>query len=202
VLPFVSYKEYEKVYSWPIERFAEVLEHVCARHTLPRSVWRRFPLGRNLVFALGEAFTLKLVPPFWAHDAAREAAALGIVHGRLSVDTPKLIASGNLNDEGGWAYLVTHFMRGRQIGWAFGDLSETERVTLARQQGALSAELRALSLSKKEQTHLAFDWSTLLAEQRAGLIRELTAKGIPKTLVETAKAYVDEAGDLAAGIPG
>lgn len=201
MLPPVSYEDYGKVYGWPVERFSEVLESLRVRHVLPRAVWRRFSLGRNLVFALGEAFALKLVPPFWAHDAAREAEALRAVHGRLSVFTPELVASGRLGGEGGWAYLVTHFVRGRQIGWAFGDLSEAERVTLARQQGALATEVRALSLSKEARSHLAFDWSRLLAEQRAGLVQELTAKGAPKGLAETAEAYVDAAGDLSEGVP-
>lgn len=199
MLPLVSYEDYEKVYGWPVERFTEVLESLRVQHALPRTVWRRFPLGRNLVFALGEAFALKLVPPFWAHDAAREAEALRAVHGRLSVSTPELIASGRLGGEGSWAYLVTCFVRGRQIGWAFGDLTEAERVTLARQQGALVAEVRALSLSEAEQNHLAFSWSRLLAEQRAGLTQELTVKGMPEVLVKTAGAYVDAAGDLATG---
>lgn len=198
----VSYEDYEKVYGWPVERFSELLESLRVQHELPRTVWRRFPLGRNLVFALGEAFALKLVPPFWAHDAAREAEALRAVHGRLSVSTPELIASESLGGEGSWAYLVTRFVRGRQIGWAFGDLSEAQRVTLARQQGALAAELRLLSLSEEVQTRLAFDWSKLLAEQRASLVQELTAKGTPEVLVKTAGAYVDAAGNLAAGTPG
>lgn len=73
---------------------------------------------------------------------------------------------------------------------------------MARQQGALTAEVRALNLSKEEQTHLAFSWSRLLAEQRAGLAQELTAKGTPEVLVKTAGAYVDAAGDLAAGTAG
>lgn len=78
MLPLAPYEAYGKVYSWPLERFVEVLS-VRAQRALPRASWRRFPLGCNFVFALGEAFVLKLVPPFWAHDAAREMAALRAV---------------------------------------------------------------------------------------------------------------------------
>lgn len=47
-----------------------------ARMGLPTGPWSRLPGGKNPVFTLGDNLVLKLIPPCWAEDAEREAAAL------------------------------------------------------------------------------------------------------------------------------
>lgn len=82
--------------------------------------------------------------------------------------TPEVVGVGSLED--GWAYLVTRFLPGRRIGWAFQDLPEDARVALARRQGELAAELRSLGVPLERRAQLTCDWRALLREQRVKLV--------------------------------
>jgi hypothetical protein len=58
---------------------------------------------RNVVF-LSPIAVVKLGPPCWLGDIAREAEALNAIAGRLPAQTPTVLALGTLD---GWEYLIT-----------------------------------------------------------------------------------------------
>ncbi|WP_019587191.1 phosphotransferase family protein [Deinococcus apachensis] len=175
----LTYDAFLTLHAQPLAPWRAALEAVRERHALPGGDFTRFRLGKNAVFAVGEA-VVKLVPPFWAGDARREAAALRAVRGRLPLATPELLAGGAL---GKWAYLVTRRLPGRPLREVWGELSEPEQVRLAVRQAELLRAVQALPLP----ADLPFDWPGLLLRQGLELPRELRA---PPVLARGAEAFL------------
>jgi hygromycin-B 7''-O-kinase len=131
-------------------------------HQLERSPWTRAALGRNIVFVSPTA-AIKLGPPMWAGQMAREAAALGAVAGRLPIATPTVLALGAL---GQWEYLVQAPLPGTNLHAIWAALGASDRAVLAEQHGALMAALHGLPLQDFPAA-LAFDWPALLGARVA-----------------------------------
>ncbi|WP_216324779.1 phosphotransferase family protein [Deinococcus aestuarii] len=180
----VSYEAFVALHTQPLAPWKSALEEVRARHALPPGEFRRFPLGKNAVFALADV-AVKLVPPLWSGDARREAAALRLVRGRLSLPTPEVVASGEL---GAWRYVVTARLPGRPLREVWWDLPGAERARLAEEQAALLREVHAVQLDPAAAAELHFDWPGLLLVQGLELPRELRA---PPVLREGAAAFLE-----------
>jgi len=175
----VTYEAFLPLHAQPLDPWRAALEEVRGRHGLPAGDFTRFRLGKNPVFALGE-MVVKLVPPFWAGDAGREAAALRAVRGCLPLETPELLAQGRLGE---WAYLVTSRLPGRPLREVWDGLAVSEQTRLATQQAQLLRAVQTLSVS----AGLDFDWPGLLLRQGLELPRELRA---PLALARSAEAFL------------
>ncbi len=162
---------------------------IAERNGLAFGSVERAPFGRNVVLYAGD-YVLKLVPPFWRHMWANERVALEAVHGRLSVTTPELVASGELN---GWGYLVMERLAGESYGWRAENASTSQRLDLAALQGRLVKEISGLPPIPA----LRWEWEEIIDEDRQEL--EARLEGVPSHLVATAGEYVDAAGDLSSG---
>ncbi len=82
----------------------------------PRTI---FPASRGSALRWAEiscfpnaTTVVKLGPPCWPGEMAREVAALRFVAGRLPVATPTLVANGTLD---GWDYLVQQKLPGSNL---------------------------------------------------------------------------------------
>lgn len=179
------------VHGLPLERWRGALTVLAQRHGLPDGSWERAALGRNVVF-LNPTTVVKLGPPCWPGDVAREADALQAVAGRLPVRTPEVLALGALD---GWEYLITARCPGHNLYELWRDLDPSVRTELARQHGALMATIHELPVETLPGS-LAFDWARMLAEQRADLEPALTRSGPSAELVAQAADYVAEAAVL------
>lgn len=166
-----------------------------SRCSLPDGPWERATLGRNVV-CLSPTLAVKLGPPCWSGDIAREADALGHVAGRLLVHTPTVLARGALE---GWEYLVTAHCSGVNLHTLWNQLDSQARLSLAQQHGALMAAVQALGVEQLPSS-LAFDWEQMLTEQRRELEQALARSGLHPQLVAQAAAYLDEAAALSEGV--
>lgn len=180
----VSYAAFLNLHAQPLTPWEAALEEVRVRHALPPGEFRRFPLGKNAVFALGDVI-VKLVPPLWSGDARREVAALRLVQGRLSLRTPEVVASGEL---GAWRYVVTARLPGRPLCELWWDLPPPERARLAGEQAALMREVQAIRPDPAAAAELHFDWPGLLLLQGLELPRKLRA---PPVLAQGAAAFLE-----------
>lgn len=179
---------WQAIYPQPVAYWLPALEEIRRRHQLPAGEWRRFALGRNVVFACG-ALVVKLSQPDWAFEIPREADALAFVHQRLPVATPELLAIGKL---AGWAYLVQQHLPGEMMRARWSDLSDAVKLALVRQQGEIMAALHALPVYNAAAS-LAFDWTAMLAEQKAECFQEMQNAGVPAALLEDLPRYLAEA---------
>ncbi len=178
----------------PLGYWQGALTALAARHDVPDGPWERATLGRNVVF-LGPSVVIKLGPPCWAGDVAREADALRHVADRLPVRTPDVLACGTLD---GWEYLVTARCPGVNLYHLWRELGAEARVDLARQHGALMAVVHELPVEALPPTLLGFDWERMRSGQHADLELALTRSGLAPELVAQAAAYVAEADGLGA----
>jgi hygromycin-B 7''-O-kinase len=180
------------VHGQPPPFWRPALAALAARHGLPDGPWERAALGRKIVF-IGPDAVVKLGPPCWRGDMAREAVALAHVAGRLPVATPAPLAHGALE---AWEYLITARCPGLTLSDLWRDLDPGARVALAGQHGALMAAVHGLPAEALPPA-LAFDWARMWAGQRADLERSLAGSGLDEALVAQAAAYADAAAPLA-----
>ena len=113
---------------------------VLALHGLPADPPSLFPSGSDVVMRAGE-LVVKLSAPRWAAQMAHERAVLAMVAGGLSLRTPRVIASGDLD---GWPYTVMEFVPGVALARVWHALDLEDRVRIAREIGALLREIQAL----------------------------------------------------------
>ncbi|MCP2015116.1 hygromycin-B 7''-O-kinase [Deinococcus sp. HSC-46F16] len=177
----LTYDAFVALHAQPLDPWRAALEEIRERHGLPAGNFTRFRLGKNAVFGLGDV-VVKLVPPFWAGDARREAAALRAVGGLLPLKTPDLVAGGTLGE---WNYLVTARLPGQPLRKVWAALGEPEQVRLAARQAELLRAVQGLA----SPTDLHFDWAGLLLDQGLELPRELQA---PPALARRAEALLQD----------
>lgn len=164
----LTYEEYALIHEQPLEAFLPTLEIVARQCNLPRLEWQRQKIGRNLVFFLGSAFVVKLTPPFWWQ--LEERAALRLAYRKLPLETPELVAQGDI-DFGGhsWSFLVQTRVAGSALWQQWRDLSESQQVQLAAAHGSLMRQLHAVQWSEAFPEALELDWRGLLSEQSQAL---------------------------------
>lgn len=177
---------WQELYQQPLPCWQAALDWIMSEHGLERSPWTRAALGRNIVFVSPTA-VIKLGPPMWPGEMAREAAALRAVAGRLPVATPSLLALGAL---GRWEYLVQAPLPGANLRTLWAGLGASDRAALAEQHGALMAALHALPL-EDSPADLAFDWPAMLGAQRAECVSEMRRAGVADALVWQVEIYLE-----------
>jgi hygromycin-B 7''-O-kinase len=173
------------VYHQPLPVWQPALTRLTAAHGLDDAAWERVRLGRNIVFAT-PTMIVKLGPPCWPGEMAREAAALQFVAGKLPVATPSVIASGAID---GWDYIVQARLPGTPLWELWPELAPADRATLATQHGRLMAAIHAQPVADAPAA-LEYDWAGLRAMQLAECAAEMAGAGVDAALVAAVDAYL------------
>jgi hygromycin-B 7''-O-kinase len=147
---------------------------------LPTGPWRRLPTGKNVVIELGEAAILKLIPPYWAEDAQREAAALQLVPPGGPVATPTLLGLDMLD---GWTVLLLRRLPGAILSEQWPSLSRSQRAELAAQLGAVAAWLHHVEVPPGSP--LSYDWVAHIESEVEAAPRQLAEDGAPAELQDS-----------------
>lgn len=150
--------------------------------------------GTVLVALVGHERVLKLYPPFLRDHFEFERAMLELLHGRLSLPTPRLLASG---EREGWPWLAMTRLVGDPLTATWPTMSEDERCRLLQALGALAAEVHALPVGRLAT--LAPDWETFIAQQRSRCVQRQQRTGLPEHLLAQVPAFI--AGDVPLGPP-
>ena len=150
--------------------------------------------GTVLVGLVGEELVVKLYPPFLRDHSEFEQAALQQFGGRLSVPTPRLVASG---ERDGWPYLVMTQLTGAPLTRVWPTLPERQKCELLAALGRLAAEVHALPPGRLAD--LAPDWPAFVEGQRARCRQRQQRTQLPAHLLAQLEPFL--AGDLPAG-PG
>ena len=99
-----------------------------------------FTTGSDVVWGTSE-HVFKLTAPVWGAEIDAEARHLARVSGRLSVNTPDVVATGEL---GGWPYIVMTRVGGISLGSIWSSLDRAGRLRLSGSLGSLVKELHSL----------------------------------------------------------
>ncbi|MDQ5824784.1 MAG: aminoglycoside phosphotransferase family protein [Chloroflexota bacterium] len=175
----------------PDASWGPVLAALRDRMDLPTGSWRRLRMGKNVVIELGEEAILKLIPPYWAEDAQREAEALRLVPPDGPVATPTLLGVDTLD---GWTVLLLRKLPGAILSEQWPSLAGPQRAELATQLGAVAAWLHHVDVPTGSP--LAYDWATHLEFEVEAAPRQLAEDGAPVELRDTWPAFLRSVGPL------
>jgi hygromycin-B 7''-O-kinase len=148
--------------------------------------------GTVLVARVGSTQVIKLYPPFLRDHFAFERAMLDLLAGRLSLPTPRLLASG---DHAGWPWLLMTQLSGAPLTDVWPTLDEPARLAALRLIGRVMAQVHAQPVNSL--VALAPAWPDFLARQRAGCQHRQQRNGLPAHLLAQLDAFI--AGEVPAG---
>lgn len=141
----------------------------------PQHIEPGFP-GSCAVFVAADRQVVKLYPPLFAGDFARETAVYMLLNGRFP-QLPTLIAHGTYHDAIDWPFLVTAFRPGEPIREQFAQLDASARAAIAADLGPLIRTIHATPLTAVAVERGGFrPWPDFLAERAAAVGAELRAR--------------------------
>jgi hygromycin-B 7''-O-kinase len=158
---------------------------VCARHRLSFESLRRSPLGENIIFFVDERFVIKIFAPFRG-QYERERAALEFAHGKLGIETPEVVHTGELE---GWPYLVMTHLAGLPMRQVWLELQERERLEIVSSLGAGVRELHAHA-APLSQSALNRDWKEFIKQQASASVERQQACGAHPQWLESLPSYI------------
>ena len=158
---------------------------ICARHQLPYASLRRSPQGENIVFFIDQRFMLKIFAPF-RDSYGRETAALEFAHGKLGIDTPELLYTGDLE---GWSYLVMTQLGGFPARDAWAAINSHERMEIVSHLGAALKNLHN-HVAPLSHPALNRDWHGFIERQVQTCVERQRASGANPEWLERLPAYI------------
>jgi hygromycin-B 7''-O-kinase len=156
----------------------------------------RFAGGSLPVYALGPELVLKLYPPFYTGEAAREAAFLAVLDQQLPISTPKLHALGALD---GWDYVLMSRLRGEPLVTVLPELSRADQRRLSTKLGEALRVLHALRDERLEPTRV--EWRAFVQTQKSKTLALQEKRHLAPRWLEQIPDFLDaECGALEAAV--
>jgi hygromycin-B 7''-O-kinase len=158
---------------------------ICARHRISHQRLRRSPQGENIIFFVDEIFVIKIFAPF-RDNYRREMAALEFAQGKLSIKTPRLMHTGEIE---GWSYLVMTQLSGQASREVWASVERSDRLEIVTHLGVAMSELH--SHAAPLQSALDRDWRAFLERQASESVERQRACGANTEWLESLPAYID-----------
>lgn len=184
-LPVIaSAADYERHFDDDVWRQAVAV--ICARHRLPYTALQRSPQGENIIFFVDCAHVVKIFAPF-RENYPRETAALEFaVTATLSIETPKVVHTGELE---GWSYLVMTQLAGIPMREVWSEIETSNRLEIVSHLGVAMRELHALP-APLSQAALNRDWRGFLERQARESVERQRACGASPEWLESLPQYI------------
>ena len=138
-LPSVADYGSYRVWRTEVSSWLPVALDIARGHGLACTAPHVFATGTNLVVALDARLILKIFPPMLRSQFVSERGALSVLHGRLSLPIPEIVAEG---ERDGWPYLVVTRLEGLLGSEAWPSLPEDQKERVLAQVGATIAEVQ------------------------------------------------------------
>lgn len=142
--------------------------------------------GTALVSRIAGRRILKVFPPFLHDHFDFECAMLPRLHGRLAQPTPQLLAQGLFQ---GWPYIVMTELVGTPVSALWPNLSESQRLALLRELGALAAQVHALPVDAA-MAALPPHWPAFIASQRERCMARQQRTRLPAHLLAQVPDFI------------
>jgi hygromycin-B 7''-O-kinase len=158
---------------------------ICARRGISHTTLRRSTQGENIIFFVDESFVVKIFAPF-RENYSRETSALEFTHGRIGIETPELICTGEIE---GWPYLVMTQLAGRASREVWEGIGVRDRLEIVTRLGGAMRELHGLEAPLR-QTALNRDWRGFVERQARLAVGRQRACGANPEWLESLPSYV------------
>lgn len=165
----------------------DVAADICRRQQIAFSALRRVEQGENVIFLVDNRFVVKIFLPTTRNNFARERAALEFASGKTSIETPEIIAAGEIEN---WQYLIITQLRGRASRELWFSLGEKDQIAIAEQIGATFSELR--SYNAPQTGALAIDWENYVRQKAASAVETQRALGASGEWLDSLPAFLEE----------
>jgi hygromycin-B 7''-O-kinase len=166
------------------DAWRRMAEMICARHGISHARLKRSAQGENVIFLVDETYVVKIFAPF-RESYAREIAALNYAQGKLSINTPELIHTGEFE---GWPYLVMTQLAGRASREVWAETDGRDRLEIISQLGNAMSELHAHAAPL--QNALDRDWPGFIQRQALSSVERQRSCGASPAWLESLPAYI------------
>ncbi|PXX42586.1 phosphotransferase family protein [Undibacterium pigrum] len=181
----------------PLTDWMPVLEHLQQAYDLPAGTWEKIPLGGNALFGLGDEVIVKLAPPNWRRQGDKEILVAPLLENKLSLQTPRLIASGEIDH---WVFVIFSRLQGTLLADIWPSLELEQKQAIMVQTGQLFRELRHVEFDAG--IAIKVDWPAYIQELIDGCMARHQRRKMPEGLLAQVMPYIEAAGDFAsAGEP-
>lgn len=181
------------IQSAPLTAWMPVLSHLQREFGLPDGAWEKIPQGANALFGLGGEVIVKLVPPNWRRQGDKEILVAPLLEGKLSLQTPRLIGSGEIDN---WVFVITSRLAGVLLADVWPSLDLEQKRAIMVQTGHVLRELRAVAFD--EDIAIKVDWPSYLQDLTAACLARHQRRNMPAGLLGQVLPYLEAAGDFAA----
>lgn len=182
-LPSISdAADYQRQFNSDAWRQAAAL--ICARHGITHTSLKRSAQGENIIFLVDETYVVKIFAPF-RENYLRETAALKFAQGKLSIRTPELVHTGEIE---GWSYLVMTQIAGHASREAWAETGRRDRLEIISRLGVALSELHAHAAPLR--TALDRDWRGFIKRQASSSVERQRSCGASAAWLESLPAYI------------
>lgn len=115
--------------------------------------------GSHIVYKVGN-YWLKIMAPIFSKDMAFEFAGLETVEKKISVATPEIIETGELEN---WLYIIVSDVPGQRIGDVWSKLKPSGKQKLAQQIAKVTLEMQACM--PNEGVSRRGDWNLFIKDR-------------------------------------
>jgi hygromycin-B 7''-O-kinase len=185
--------DYDTYRPWRADpsRWLPVALEIARGHGLACTAPHVFATGTNLVTALDGRLILKIFPPMLRSQFVSERGALSVLHGRLSLPIPEIVAEG---ERDGWPYLVITRLEGVLGSEAWPSLPEEQKERVLAQIGETIAEVQRVppcALLDIEPR-----WDAFMCRQIAGCRARHERLGLPQKFLDGLDDLLRDAAEL------
>lgn len=161
---------------------------ICARHQIPYTVLRRSPQGENIIFFVDDCLVIKIFGTL-RENYRREAAGLDLAHGKLSIETPQIMHTGEIE---GWSYLVMTQLAGLPMRDVWTQIEARNQIEIVSRLGAEMRELHAAHAAPLSETALDRDWHDFIERQARESVARQRACDANSQWLASLPAYIAE----------
>jgi hygromycin-B 7''-O-kinase len=183
-LPVIaSTNDYERHFNADV--WQQAAATICARHRISYTTLRRSPQGENIIFFVDGSLVIKIFAPF-RENYLREVSALEFAHGKLGIESPKVVHTGELE---GWSYLVMTQLAGHASRAVWSEITVRDRLEIVSRVGVAMRELHAHEAPLSEAA-LNRDWHAFLERQARTSVERQRACGANPQWLQSLPAYI------------
>ncbi|MES2160809.1 MAG: aminoglycoside 3'-phosphotransferase/choline kinase family protein [Pseudomonadota bacterium] len=175
----------------PLTSWLPVLDHLRQAFDLADGPWEKIPQGSNALFGLRDVI-VKLVPPNWRRQGDKEILVAPLLDGKLSLQTPGLIGSGEVDD---WVFVITTRLDGVVLADVWPTLDIEQKRAIMLQTGQVLRELRGVAFD--DDIAIKVDWPSYVRGLVDGCMARHQRRMMPEGLLDQVLPYIAAAQDFA-----
>ncbi|GJJ01768.1 phosphotransferase [Duganella rhizosphaerae] len=168
-----------------------VLDHLRREFGLEDGRWQKIPQGSNALFGLGDDVIVKLVPPNWRRQGDKEILVAPLLEGKLSLQTPRLIGSGEIDD---WVFVISTRLDGVVLADVWPTLAIEQKHAIMLQTGQVLRELRGVTFG--DDIAIKVDWPSYVQGLVDGCLARHQRRMMPDGLLDQVLPYIATAQDF------